>query len=85
VTAFRNACAVCGAEIVPAATGRPRQTCSNACRQRAYRERAEEPFRLTPELRELLHLAIDRRVREKLREVDAEGIARDRLLFEVEA
>jgi hypothetical protein len=30
---------ICGAELEPAATGRPRQTCSDAHRQKAYRER----------------------------------------------
>jgi len=32
-------CAVCGAPIAAAWTGRPRNTCSDACRQRAYRRR----------------------------------------------
>jgi hypothetical protein len=30
---------ICGAELEPAATGRPRQTCSDAHRQKAYRDR----------------------------------------------
>ncbi|MGV9778060.1 TetR/AcrR family transcriptional regulator [Streptosporangium sp. NPDC003464] len=32
-------CAVCGKPVAPAATGRPRDYCSRACRQRAYRMR----------------------------------------------
>lgn len=32
-------CAECGAEIPPAATGRPARYCGNACRQRAHRRK----------------------------------------------
>jgi hypothetical protein len=41
-------CAVCGRwfELVPPATRVTRQTCSNACRQRQYRERLEQARKL---------------------------------------
>jgi hypothetical protein len=84
VSVTKPACPECGGEIARARTGRPRRTCSDACRQKHYRHRRGEtqyrvdhPFRLTPETRELLRLAIDRRRREVLRACDAA----DRELF----
>jgi hypothetical protein len=84
VSVTKPACPECGGEIARARTGRPRRTCSDACRQKLYRHRRGEhengfhpPFRLTPETRELLRLAIDRRRREVLR---ARDVA-DRELF----
>jgi len=35
-------CASCGAEIEPAATGRPRETCGDRCRQALWRKREAE-------------------------------------------
>jgi AcrR family transcriptional regulator len=37
------ACAVCGTAVVQPASGRPRAYCSQACRQRAYRDRRAVP------------------------------------------
>jgi hypothetical protein len=36
-------CEGCGAQLAQPATGRPRRTCSDACRQRAYRRRQFPP------------------------------------------
>jgi hypothetical protein len=45
VTVTKHSCAECGVEIAQAATGRPRHTCSDACRSRAYRRRRRDESR----------------------------------------
>jgi hypothetical protein len=37
------ACEACGGQLAQPATGRPRHTCSNRCRQKAYRRRRLPP------------------------------------------
>ena len=79
----------CGAQLGQPATGRRRHTCSSPCRQKAYRRRVSAPGtppripegfpRLTPETRDLLRLAIDRRRRELL--VAPQAAAADLELF----
>jgi len=39
MTTLVGRCAVCGMSFMRADVGRPRITCSNACRQEAYRRR----------------------------------------------
>ena len=87
-------CSSCGVQLSQPATGRRRNTCSSACRQRAYRQRMAKAglrpalsgngsaIRLTGELREALKQEIDRRRRELLTtQVDADELTALRALF----
>jgi hypothetical protein len=57
-------CDQCGTEFIQPATGRPRRHCSDACRQRAYRQRqSTRAGALTFETRQLVKAERDRRAR----------------------
>ena len=73
-TVTKLRCQGCGADLVQPSTGRPRRTCSNACRQKAHRQRWTP---MSPgERRRLLKIAINRAVRERIAAHDrAAGVA----------